>query len=510
MIKSSQISEESINLLISNELNTNKFETVLSSVIHEQTFTSKNLGLNRNAVVEKILNTKQLRDIENEIVENILRNNIYKNKDKVSYENDININLKMMKNKNNTTKNMKTGNNDLESFKLINLLFDELLQCNDHLSLENYLGDLANFKPDLISRNEKIHDLIKKIDNFLENCIAKDEYLSNNLINILSKITSSQLIQTKVLIDAIIIFSFFLIRITDKFYKVSFDISRFYKISVNFECLNNMIGKLHTHNISLKKVESSKIKQLVDNYITLILFNYDEKTQLNNNLSYGISSNYVMIILFCLDNDLVNLKILFRNCHTRNIMISNLDKYLSLIFIDHKKSLASFCEKSSFIWKHNSVLEQIYTNYKINKRFLHYAFFYIQINFLGLIIRYRKSRERFYYSEENINNQLDCSQQFENLLSFLFVIYNKNEFNNLKELEEYQQENLFYLIKEVCCDFILYCYDSSCIDKKKAKVLGLYNMNTYEKKFKFFLEYILEAFKENVCIEKKIDSDNIF
>ena len=187
MIKSSQISEESINLLISNELNTNKFETVLSSVIHEQTFTSKNLGLNRNAVVEKILNTKQLRDIENEIVENILRNNIYKNKDKVSYENDININLKMMKNKNNTTKNMKTGNNDLESFKLINLLFDELLQCNDHLSLENYLGDLANFTPDLISRNEKIHDLIKKIDNFLENCIAKDEYLSNNLINILSK-----------------------------------------------------------------------------------------------------------------------------------------------------------------------------------------------------------------------------------------------------------------------------------------------------------------------------------
>ncbi len=392
----------------------------------------------------------------------------------------------------------------LESYKLINLLLEEIIQCEDHLTLENYLGDLANFEADLIVGNDKINELLRKIDSFLLKCISKDEFLTNNIINILTKMTSSSNIQTKILIELILIYSNFMLKSCEKFYKIKFDISRYYNMSVNFECLNNMISKLHNENISLKKVEYTKVKQIVDNYFSLLIYNYDEKQQINN-IPFGISTNYMLILLFCLDNDLVNLKILFRNCHTRTLIISILHRFKFLIFVDYKRSLSLFSEKSSFLWKHTSVLEQIYPSYKISKKFFYYAWYHIQINFVGLIVRYKKCREIFYNLYENIDIKLCCWKHFDNILEFFFISQSKGETNVLKEFEEYQKENLFYLIKEVCCDFILYCNNRECLEIKKSKILSYYHNTENNKYFKYFFEDLIEAFKENVYCDKNWD-----
>jgi hypothetical protein len=71
-------------------------------------------------------------------------------------------------------------------------------------------------------------------------------------------------------------------------------------------------------------------------------------------------------------------------------------------------------------------------------------------------------RNTFYVNIVEMFPELNCFLHFRNVLALTvdLLVDTKQDF------EEYQKENLFYLTKEILCDFILYCNDRECCYKK--------------------------------------------
>ena len=62
-----------------------------------------------------------------------------------------------------------------------------------------------------------------------------------------------------------------------------------------------------------------------------------------------------------------------------------------------------------------------------------------------------------------------------------------------KDFEDYQRDNLFYLTKEILCDFILYCDDRDCCEKKYYLIKEI-NAKDSLKKNKYFSSYPSKKF----------------
>ena len=91
-----------------------------------------------------------------------------------------------------------------------------------------------------------------------------------------------------------------------------------------------------------------------------------------------------------------------------------------------------------------------------------YCWISIKLNFLGLVLRYKALRNKFYDAIKEVDPNLNCFLHFKNVLSLTvdLIVDSKQDF------EEYQRDNLFYLTKEILCDFILYCENKECCLKK--------------------------------------------
>ena len=92
---------------------------------------------------------------------------------------------------------------------------------------------------------------------------------------------------------------------------------------------------------------------------------------------------------------------------------------------------------------------------EFNKKFLLYCWISIKLNFLGLILRYKSLRSKFYETIKEVDSSLNCFLHFRNVLALTVDLVLESN----KDFEDYQRDNLFYLTKEILCDFILYCDD---------------------------------------------------
>ena len=123
----------------------------------------------------------------------------------------------------------------------MSILTEEFLSCTDNIKLENYIGDLSEFDAEILVTSEKIEEILAKIELFLKNNCAADIFLVPNLLNFFNKIT--KFTNTKILCESITIFLNYFSGIVSKFYDSAFDITKFYKLSFNVECLNKMLMK---------------------------------------------------------------------------------------------------------------------------------------------------------------------------------------------------------------------------------------------------------------------------
>ena len=487
------ISNDFITEIINNHINTTQFQNNFNNIITTTLINKKNTNLSRDKIAEKISNSDFIKDTENDLMTKILKN--------YEIEEYHDFNAIKIKDKNLKNKNSKQNHNfDIESNKLLNFLIDEILTINDLSKIENFLGDLVKFDPELLCKNEKMGDLLKKTQVLLSN-ISNEIVNIPNLLALFIKISKGNNI--KVLIEAILVFVEYNLKIVEKFYKNTFDITNFYNIYFNIECLNNMLMKVYGEGIIIKRLDENKIKLLVGKFFDLIVFNYEQ-----NNLVYleytdkdfGISTNYILTLFFLIDPDLSILKIIFRNPMMRKQIKSNYFKFDSLIFIDYNSCYASIKEKYSFLWKHPGILEQINPDNKFTKKTLLYIWFSIKINFLGLMLRYKLFRDQFYM----IKNVNTCFEHFNNLISFLNMLFEEDTKNMVVDFEESSKENMYFLIKEVACDFVLYCTDDSCLRNKFTILNNYYNNKKVKKEkiFKALIEDVFMAFDENMFFSK--------
>ena len=69
-----------------------------------------------------------------------------------------------------------------------------------------------------------------------------------------------------------------------------------------------------------------------------------------------------------------------------------------------------------------------------------------------------------------------------------------------KDFEDYQRDNLFYLTKEILCDFILYCNDKDCCEKKFYLIKEINEKESLKKNkmIKYLIEDLKLALNENI------------
>ena len=69
-----------------------------------------------------------------------------------------------------------------------------------------------------------------------------------------------------------------------------------------------------------------------------------------------------------------------------------------------------------------------------------------------------------------------------------------------KGFEDYQRDNLFYLTKEILCDFILYCDDKDCCEKKYYLIKEINAKESLKKNkmIKYLIEDLKLALNENI------------
>ena len=133
------VSEEKVDELIMNYLNTQKFQTSLNSLIISTLSHKNNMNLSRQNIADKIISHQYIKDVENEILQNLFNTFEIEN-----YNTNELINLKyrnlLNKEKENTIGSLisinatsplnsvnSTMNNNISSPKLLNILIDEFL-----------------------------------------------------------------------------------------------------------------------------------------------------------------------------------------------------------------------------------------------------------------------------------------------------------------------------------------------------------------------------------------------
>jgi len=528
------LSEEKVDELILNYLTTNKFQSSLNSLIISTLSQKKNMSLDRDGLSNQIISHQYIKDVENEILQNLFEAFDIENYDtnellNLKYKsiigsNQNNLNATSLLNTNSPLNSVNsTMNNNITSIKLLSALLEDFNSCpfkpDNYLKIESYIGDLSNFDVELLLGCGKIDEILEKVNQFIKLGCSKDLFLNSNLINFFNKLSLGS--NTVVLCKSINIFLDYFSGIVGKFYESSFDITKFYKLSYNVECLNKLVMKFYENSdVHLRKIDEKLVKGIVDKIFETIMKNYspnnpvyisdynpDEDGGKDNTNEFGLSTNYILLLFFILDRHFSVFKVLFRLSTLRKYILPKFEgnnMIKTLPFLDMVSCIASLNKKFCFLWYHSSVLEKLYSAKKINKKFLLYCWISIKLNFLGLILRYKSLRNKFYETIKEVDASLNCFLHFRNVLALTVDLVLESN----KDFDDYQRDNLFYLTKEILCDFILYCDNKDCCEKKYYLIKEINDKESLKKNkmIKYLIEDLKLALNENIYthgIDKK-------
>ena len=520
------LSEEKVDELILNYLTTNKFQSSLNSLIISTLSQKKNMSLDRDGLSNQIISHQYIKDVENEILQNLFEAFDIENYDtneliNLKYKSIVGSNQNTLNNQSllNTNSPLNsvnsTMNNNITNMKLLSVLLDDFKSCpfkpDNYLKIESYIGDLSNFDVELLLNCGKIDEILEKVNQFIKLGCSKDLFLNSNLINFFNKLSLGS--NTVVLCKSINIFLDYFSGIVGKFYESSFDITKFYKLSYNVECLNKLVMKFYENpDVHLRKIDEKLVKSIVDKLFETIMKNYspnnpvyisdyspEDDDGINGSNEFGLSTNYILLLFFLLDRHFSVFKVLFRVSTLRKFILPKFEgnnMIKTLPFLDMVSCIASLNKKFCFLWYHSSVLEKLYQGKKINKKFLLYCWISIKLNFLGLILRYKSLRSKFYETIKEVDSSLNCFLHFRNVLALTVDLVLESN----KDFEDYQRDNLFYLTKEILCDFILYCDDKDCCEKKYYLIKEINAKESLKKNkmIKYLIEDLKLALNENI------------
>ena len=534
------LSEEKVDELILNYLTTNKFQSSLNSLIISTLSQKKNMSLDRDGLSNQIISHQYIKDVENEILQNLFEAFDIENYDtneliNLKYKsivgsNPNNVNVQSILNSNSPLNSVNsTMNNNITNVKLLSALIEDFNYCpfkpDNYLKIESYIGDLSNFDVELLLNCGKIDEILEKVNQFIKLRCSKDLFLNSNLINFFNKLSMGS--NTVVLCKSINIFLDYFSGIVGKFYESAFDITKFYKLSYNVECLNKLVMKFYENSdVHLRKIDEKLVKGIVDKIFETIMKNYSPNNPVyisdyspeddggkEGSNEFGLSTNYILLLFFILDRHFSVFKVLFRLSTLRKYILPKFEgnnMIKTLPFLDMVSCIASLNKKFCFLWYHSSVLEKLYSAKKINKKFLLYCWISIKLNFLGLILRYKSLRNKFYETIKEVDSSLNCFLHFRNVLALTVDLVLESN----KDFDDYQRDNLFYLTKEILCDFILYCEDKDCCEKKYYLIKEINEKESLKKNkmIKYLIEDLKLALNENIYthgIDKKIKNDEI-
>ena len=520
------LSEEKVDELILNYLTTNKFQSSLNSLIISTLSQKKNMSLDRDGLANQIISHQYIKDVENEILQNLFEAFDIENYDtneliNLKYKSIVGSNQNTLSNQSLLNANSplnsvnSTMNNNITNMKLLSVLLDDFKTCpfkpDNYLKIESYIGDLSNFDVELLLNCGKIDEILEKVNQFIKLGCSKDLFLNSNLINFFNKLSLGS--NTVVLCKSINIFLDYFSGIVGKFYESSFDITKFYKLSYNVECLNKLVMKFYEDpDVHLRKIDEKLVKSIVDKLFETIMKNYspnnpvyisdyspEDDDGINGSNEFGLSTNYILLLFFLLDRHFSVFKVLFRVSTLRKFILPKFEgnnMIKTLPFLDMVSCIASLNKKFCFLWYHSSVLEKLYQGKKINKKFLLYCWISIKLNFLGLILRYKSLRSKFYETIKEVDSSLNCFLHFRNVLALTVDLVLESN----KDFEDYQRDNLFYLTKEILCDFILYCDDKDCCEKKYYLIKEINAKESLKKNkmIKYLIEDLKLALNENI------------
>ena len=520
------LSEEKVDELILNYLTTNKFQSSLNSLIISTLSQKKNMSLDRDGLANQIISHQYIKDVENEILQNLFEAFDIENYDtneliNLKYKSIVGSNQNTLSNQSLLNANSplnsvnSTMNNNITNMKLLSVLLDDFKTCpfkpDNYLKIESYIGDLSNFEVELLLNCGKIDEILEKVNQFIKLGCSKDLFLNSNLINFFNKLSLGS--NTVVLCKSINIFLDYFSGIVGKFYESSFDITKFYKLSYNVECLNKLVMKFYENpDVHLRKIDEKLVKSIVDKLFETIMKNYspnnpvyisdyspEDDDGINGSNEFGLSTNYILLLFFLLDRHFSVFKVLFRVSTLRKFILPKFEgnnMIKTLPFLDMVSCIASLNKKFCFLWYHSSVLEKLYQGKKINKKFLLYCWISIKLNFLGLILRYKSLRSKFYETIKEVDSSLNCFLHFRNVLALTVDLVLESN----KDFEDYQRDNLFYLTKEILCDFILYCDDKDCCEKKYYLIKEINAKESLKKNkmIKYLIEDLKLALNENI------------
>ena len=532
------LSEEKVDELILNYLTTNKFQSSLNSLIISTLSQKKNMSLDRDGLANQIISHQYIKDVENEILQNLFEAFDIENYDtneliNLKYKsiigsNQNNINQSLLNSNSPLNSVNSTMNNNITNMKLLSALLEDFnyipFKPDNYLKIESYIGDLSNFDVELLLSCGKMDEILEKVNQFIKLGCSKDLFLNSNLINFFNKLSMGS--NTVVLCKSINIFLDYFSGIVGKFYESSFDITKFYKLSYNVECLNKLVMKFYENSdVHLRKIDEKLVKSIVDKIFETIMKNYSPNNPVyisdygpeddgkEGSNEFGLSTNYILLLFFILDRHFSVFKVLFRLSTLRKYILPKFEgnnMIKTLPFLDMVSCIASLNKKFCFLWYHSSVLEKLYSAKKINKKFLLYCWISIKLNFLGLILRYKSLRNKFYETIKEVDASLNCFLHFRNVLALTVDLVLESN----KDFDDYQRDNLFYLTKEILCDFILYCEDKDCCEKKYYLIKEINEKESLKKNkmIKYLIEDLKLALNENIYthgMDTKVKSEEI-
>ena len=532
------LSEEKVDELILNYLTTNKFQSSLNSLIISTLSQKKNMSLDRDGLANQIISHQYIKDVENEILQNLFEAFDIENYDtneliNLKYKsiigsNQNNINQSLLNSNSPLNSVNSTMNNNITNMKLLSALLEDFnyipFKPDNYLKIESYIGDLSNFDVELLLSCGKMDEILEKVNQFIKLGCSKDLFLNSNLINFFNKLSMGS--NTVVLCKSINIFLDYFSGIVGKFYESSFDITKFYKLSYNVECLNKLVMKFYENSdVHLRKIDEKLVKSIVDKIFETIMKNYSPNNPVyisdygpeddgkEGSNEFGLSTNYILLLFFILDRHFSVFKVLFRLSTLRKYILPKFEgnnMIKTLPFLDMVSCIASLNKKFCFLWYHSSVLEKLYSAKKINKKFLLYCWISIKLNFLGLILRYKSLRNKFYETIKEVDASLNCFLHFRNVLALTVDLVLESN----KDFDDYQRDNLFYLTKEILCDFILYCEDKDCCEKKYYLIKEINEKESLKKNkmIKYLIEDLKLALNANIYthgMDTKVKSEEI-
>ena len=504
-----QIQKTEVLNTVNSYLTTTKFQNNLNTIILTTLSNKKTSSMTRNEIEEKILEFDYIKEVENEILSNLYKKYSFNKQDIDELKANNNKNKEKIINNQIKTKNILPPiiqNKNMDNDKLLNYLIDDVLSnTQNQVSFETFINDLRGFNTSMIVEHPKIINLINKIEKYLIQLAHQDIYEVEIITQLYQKLSETN--NYNFLIKLSIGYMEYIHILTKRFYKSTFDITKFYKLFFNLKIINNIILKLYGDLLISRKIPSENVTKMTELFLKIILINYDSsnsiyivdkshndnsqiemdvnqdnkenKINIKYNEEFGIPTNYMLLLLFCTNYDLPSIKVLFRCTSFRIEMIKYFYLFKYLPFINYSLSIESFHKKYCFLWKHFNILDQLEMKQKVTKKFLLFSWFYIKISFLGFILRYKLLRETFFNHFKLQSENFTCFNLFQNLVTFLTRIMLLMDCNNEEDrtslldgyemliFEDWQYEYLIYLCKEVICDFILYCYDNACKEKKR-------------------------------------------